>query len=220
MQRETWFANSCPSDHELSDHKEDAASSGASTPRGENPASQFGSISPVFHGEKSPGKGAGCTEEEDGKSGIHKIISSKAEAWIAKKGKSWPWKGNDREAPRSIKPLVGADLEDPPDQQKGTDSNQKSDPHSGELNRPVHYEASGSWSSPNMNSTSSVSSSGSTNSSTLHKADVDSDCLDYEILWEDLTIGEQIGQGSLSSINNSIRILYDSCFRLKIWCLN
>ncbi len=30
----------------------------------------------------------------------------------------------------------------------------------------------------------------------MNKLDVDTDCLDYEILWEDLTIGEQIGQGS------------------------
>jgi hypothetical protein len=30
----------------------------------------------------------------------------------------------------------------------------------------------------------------------VNKVDPDTDCLDYEILWEDLTIGEQIGQGS------------------------
>lgn len=57
--------------------------------------------------------------------------------------------------------------------------------------------ASGSWSSSfNVNSTSSASSCGSTSSSAVNRVDVDTDSLDYEILWEDLTIGEQIGQGN------------------------
>ncbi|KAF9607078.1 hypothetical protein IFM89_031079 [Coptis chinensis] len=47
----------------------------------------------------------------------------------------------------------------------------------------------------NVNNTSSVSSSESTSSSHINKVDMETDCLDYEILWEDLTIREQIGQG-------------------------
>ncbi|KAG0472082.1 hypothetical protein HPP92_016628 [Vanilla planifolia] len=58
-----------------------------------------------------------------------------------------------------------------------------------ETNWPGNNEPSGSLSSFNVGSTSSVSSSGSTSSSVQHKLDVETDCLDYEILWEDLTIG-------------------------------
>lgn len=59
-------------------------------------------------------------------------------------------------------------------------------------------EASGSALSVfNVNSTNSASSSGSTGSTTLNKLDFENDCLDYEILWEDLAIAEQIGQGRI-----------------------
>ena len=65
-----------------------------------------------------------------------------------------------------------------------------------ESNRPATNEASGVWTSLfNVNCTSSGSSSGSINSS-AKKEDVDIDCLDYEVLWEDMIIGERIGQGN------------------------
>jgi serine/threonine protein kinase len=38
----------------------------------------------------------------------------------------------------------------------------------------------------------------------MNKVDMDSDCLDYEILWEDLTIGEQIGQGSCGTVYHGL----------------
>lgn len=72
------------------------------------------------------------------------------------------------------------------------------------MNRTTNNEASGSWSSSmNVNSTGSASSCGSTNSSAVNKVDMDTGCFDYEILWEDLTIGEQIGQGSEYDFLNS-----------------
>jgi hypothetical protein len=45
-----------------------------------------------------------------------------------------------------------------------------------------------------------MSSTGSTNSSAIERADREADCLDFEILWEDLAIGEQVGQGSYFSL--------------------
>ena len=33
----------------------------------------------------------------------------------------------------------------------------------------------------------------------MNKVDTNSDCLEYEILWDDLTVGEEIGQGKLFS---------------------
>lgn len=192
------------SDHDanLSDHREDAASSGASTPRGDVPPSHFGIFSSSLSEEKSPGKTAdGLPDDCEGKAGIHKILGSKAEAWIAKKGLSWPWKGGERDGvegkTRFVWPWLNNDQENELNHQRSAEASMKSEHHMGEGNRPGNNEVSGSWSSFNVNSTSSVSSSGSTSSSALHKVDMETDCLDYEILWEDLTIGEQIGQGSL-----------------------
>ncbi|KAL9669490.1 hypothetical protein QQ045_007037 [Rhodiola kirilowii] len=142
------------SDHCFSDadHREDANSSGASTPRGFVASSPFG----VFFSPESEEKNVDKSNKDsgydsDGKLGLHKTITSKAETWIGKK------------------------------------------------KRPTNMDATGSWSSFNVNSTSSASSCGSSNS-TINRVDLESDCLDYEILWEDLTIGDHIGQGSCGSV--------------------
>lgn len=57
------------------------------------------------------------------------------------------------------------------------------------------YEVTGNWWSFNNDTLSSLGSSLSTNSSAIERVDNEADCLDYEILWEDLVIGEQVGQG-------------------------
>lgn len=188
------------SDSVLSDHREDATSSGASTPRGDIPQSAFGIFSQVD--EKSAGKPSRDSgDENEGKSAIHKIISSKAEAWIGKKSLSWPWKGNEREgsevkSSRIIFPWLQNDQDN--DSLHPKSNVMKPENSANESHRPANNEASGSWSSSfNVNSTSSVSSCGSTSSSAVNRVDMDTDCLDYEILWEDLTIGEQIGQGKI-----------------------
>uniref|UniRef100_A0A7N1A0V8 non-specific serine/threonine protein kinase n=1 Tax=Kalanchoe fedtschenkoi TaxID=63787 RepID=A0A7N1A0V8_KALFE len=46
----------------------------------------------------------------------------------------------------------------------------------------------------------STSSSSSASSSYITRLDIDTDFADYEISWEDLTIGEQIGQGSCGTV--------------------
>ncbi|KAJ8623407.1 hypothetical protein MRB53_031936 [Persea americana] len=205
------------SDHDanLSDHREDAASSGASTPRGDVPPSHFGICSSSLSEEKSPGKTA---EDCEGKAGIHKILSSKAEAWIAKKGLSWPWKGGERDGvegkTRFVWPWLN-DQENELNHQRSAEASMKSEHHMGESNRLGNNEVSGSWSSFNVNSTSSVSSCGSTSSSALHKVDMETDCLDYEILWEDLTIGEQIGQGSCGTVYHAL--WYGSDVAVKVF---
>ncbi|MBA0559154.1 hypothetical protein Golob_016132, partial [Gossypium lobatum] len=189
------------SDAVLSDHKEDANSSGASTPRGDIHPSAFGVFSPFD--EKSPARTSGdFGDENEGKPAIQKIMTL-----MGKKGITWPWKGNDREGPetrttRFVWPWLSTDQENETFQPKAPYSGTKSEGHVNESNRSVNNEAaSGSWSSANVNSTSSASSCGSTSSSAVNRVDLDTDCLDYEILWEDLTIGEQIGQGN--------------CFRVK-----
>lgn len=207
------------SDAALSDHREDGMSSGASTPRGEVPPCPFGVFSsprgdvpPCPFGvfshvdEKSSGKSVRDSgDESEGKPAIHKIITSKAEQWMEKKGLSWPWKGNEREGSdaktaRFAWPWSHGDQDNESVQQRSPSYGTKPESHLYEGNRPANNEASGSWSSSvNVNSASSVSSCGSTSSSAVNKVDLDNDCFDYEILWEDLTIGEQIGQGNLLS---------------------
>ena len=185
----------------VSNHREDANSSGASTPRGDVTPSPFGVISHME--EKSLGKTLRDSGDESEGKPIHKIITSRAEAWIQKKTMSWPWKANDREGSEARNVHVAGtwplnDQENESANQKVLSSGLKQEGQGGESSRPSNNEASGSWSSSfNVNSTSSASSSGSAGSSAVNnKVDVDTDCLDYEILWEDLTIGEQIGQGS------------------------
>ncbi|KAK7388003.1 hypothetical protein VNO78_22803 [Psophocarpus tetragonolobus] len=205
------------SESALSDHREDANSSGASTPRGDMPPSHFGAFSQVE--EKSQGKALrGSGDESDGKP-IHKIIPAKAEAWIQRKTLSWPWRTKDREGSES-KNVGGAwrqnDQENESVNQKILSSGLKQESQAGESNRPNNNEASGSWSSFNANRTSSASSCGSAGSCAINnKVDVDTDCLDYEILWEDLTIGEQIGQGSCGTVYHAL--WYGSDVAVKVF---
>ncbi|KAJ6429618.1 hypothetical protein OIU84_021093 [Salix udensis] len=190
MDREGGSGDSHYSDHgysdaTLSDHREDANSSGASTPRGDLHPSPFGVFSHLD--DKSPVKPSrDSSDDSEGKPAIHKIITSKAEAWI------------ESETSHQRSPSSGA----------------KSESQVSESIRPATNEASGSWSSVNVNSTSSASSCGST-SSTVNKVDMDTDCLDYEIMWEDLTVGEQIGQGSCGTVYHAL--WYGSDVAVKVF---
>ncbi|GMP76319.1 hypothetical protein CsSME_00033054 [Camellia sinensis var. sinensis] len=209
-------------DAAFSDHRDDATSSGASTPRGDIPPSSFGVFSQGAHDVNSQGKPSRDSgDESEGKSGIHKIITSKAEAWMGKKGISWLWKGNEREGmeaktTRFAWPWSNNDHENDSDHQKSSVSGVKPENQVGESSRPTNNEASGSWaSSLNVNSTGSASSCGSASSGARNKVDVDTDSLDYEILWEDLTIGEQIGQGSCGTVYHAL--WYGSDVAVKVF---
>ncbi|KAH0733822.1 hypothetical protein KY285_009529 [Solanum tuberosum] len=200
------------SDAALSDHREDANSSGASTPRGDVHPSPFGVFSNLVKVEHSG-------DESEGKQGISKIITSKAEAWMAKNSLSWPWKGNEREASesrttRSVWPWLNNDQDNELNHINSSNT-VKPENQVTETYRTTTNEAPGSWSSFNINSTSSVSSYGSTCSSAVNKVDMDTDCLDYEILWEDLTIGEQIGEGSCGTVYHGL--WYGSDVAVKVF---
>lgn len=186
------------------EQKEDAVSSGASTPRGEIHPSSFGVFSHAAHDVYLNGKDSRDSgDENEGKIGIHKIITSKAEAWMNKKNITWPWKGNGQERlePRSahtVPPQIHIDQESKLALKMSYNTSARPETYVYETNRSAHKEAPGSWPSINVNSLSSLSSCGSTSSSTINRVDMDADSLDCEILWEDLTIGEQIGQGIIS----------------------
>lgn len=172
----SWDSHHCDVVYSDAEHREDAASSGASTPRGDLPPTAVGVFTGGSHKDNSPGKPSRDSDDEsERKPVISKILSSKAESWIGKKGLKWPWKGNECDE-------LG--------QQQSSAATSKSE------NQVHENEPSGSSSSlVNVNSSSSASSCGSTSSSVINKVDKDIDSLDYVILWEDLTIGDQIGQG-------------------------
>ncbi|KAL2459329.1 PAS domain-containing protein tyrosine kinase family protein [Forsythia ovata] len=211
------------SDAAFSDHREDGASSGASTPQGDIHYSPFGVFSSASHEEHSPGRPSRDSgDESEGKLGLSKIITSKAGAWIGKKGLAWPWKGNEQDDGTEAKtsrfgwPWLHNDLENESGQQKSPGATSKSENPLAETDRSANIDAPGSWSSSvNVNSTSSASSYGSTSSSAVNKVDLDTDCFDYEILWEDLTIGEQIGQGSCGTVYHAL--WYGSDVAVKVF---
>ncbi|KAK2448531.1 PAS domain-containing protein tyrosine kinase family protein [Trifolium repens] len=212
------------SDYGHSDQREDGGnSSGASTPAGEVPPTPFGSFTHAE--ERSQGKTMRNSGDESEEKPIHKIITSKAEAWIQKKTMSWPWKANDREESESKNirvswPWLQGDQEKESTNHKNPSSGLKPpESRAVESHQHVQNEASGgSWSSFNVNSTSSTSSCGSgsgSSSAPNNRVDVDSDCLDYEILWEDLTIGENIGQGSCGTVYHAL--WYGSDVAVKVF---
>ncbi|XP_071698882.1 uncharacterized protein [Rutidosis leptorrhynchoides] len=190
------------------DQKEDGYSSGASTPRGD-----------IFQSPFTVKPSTDSGDENENKPAIHKILSSKAEAWMGRKGITWPWKGNEREVGSSDSKTGRLGLHWPVhnDQEDGSGQQSSSSKvESQPWENSNRNEGLGSWSSScNVNSTSSASSCGSTNSSAVNKVDMDTDSLDYEILWEDLTIGEQIGQGSCGTVYHAL--WYGSDVAVKVF---
>ncbi|CAA7058286.1 unnamed protein product [Microthlaspi erraticum] len=165
----------------FSEQREEAATSGASTPRGDFIQSPFGVC--LRNDEKFPSKlFRESGDGNDGDSVIAKTLTSEAEECNVKKGVlTWPLRGNERDC-----------LERRHEQEK-------EEAH--QSNKPADNDSTGSSSSSNnVNSTSSVNSCESSSSSVMSKADRDSDYLDNEILWEDMTIGAQIGQGSCGTV--------------------
>ncbi|CAH9120476.1 unnamed protein product [Cuscuta epithymum] len=222
--REGGSGDSHHSDHvSPDDHPEDATSSGASTPRGYIHPSPFGVFSNVAK-EDCPGRySRDSGDESEGKPGISQMITSKAEAWIQKKTLSWPWKANEQEGSETRNFRFGwpwshndQDSDDALCKRNTSTETMKPESQVYDANHSTMNEASGSWSSSfNVNSTSSASSVGSTGSSAVNKVDMDADCLDYEILWDDLTIGDHIGQGSCGNVYHAL--WYGSDVAVKVF---
>ncbi|XP_039071324.1 serine/threonine-protein kinase pakF-like isoform X2 [Hibiscus syriacus] len=196
-----WTVENCV-DH--SDHKEDTPCNGARTPRGETQSTAFGVFNPL-NVESTVQISRDCGDETEGKPASKKFINL-----MAKKGISWPWKGKDREESeakiaRFVWPWAVDDQENEAFKPKSPFLGLKYEDHSDECKRPVNSEASGySSSSANVKSTSSSSRSGSTGSSPGNRVDLDTDCVDYGILWEELMIKEQIGQGCCGTVYHGL----------------
>nr|CAB3490560.1 unnamed protein product [Digitaria exilis] len=180
------------------DSKEESTSSGTNTPAGD--ILHGGSVK----GENSPGKSSKSSSDDSGEGNerLYKI-SSKAEELLAKKGISWPWKVHEHNGPSKSHMNSSQSLEKQENDQLhqvGPESIVIPDYQDLESVQESKYEVTGSWWSFNNDSFSSMGSSNSTNSSAIERVDYEADCLDYEILWEDLVIGEQVGQGSCGTV--------------------
>ncbi|CAL4982671.1 unnamed protein product [Urochloa decumbens] len=190
------YDGSSESQYSEDDYKE--TSSLTETPRGDGVHGGF------VKGENSPGKSSKTSSDDSGEGNerLYKI-SSKAEELLAKKGISWPWKGHDHNG-ISKSHMNQSQFHDKQENeqihQAGPESIVIPDYQDSECAQESKYEVTGSWWSFNNDSLSSMGSSISTNSSAIERLDLEADCLDYEILWEDLVLGEQVGQGSCGTV--------------------
>ncbi|PPD99632.1 hypothetical protein GOBAR_DD03344 [Gossypium barbadense] len=186
------------------DHKEDATYSGVCTPKGDMWPPSHDVLHP-FDNVSTVMNSIDFGDENEGKPAIQKFTT-----FIAKTGISLPWKGNSQEeseakTTHSIRPCEGNDQQNETFLLKGPYLGKKLEDHINEHDSPINNEASGfSSSSANVNSTSSTRSSGSTGGSPVNIVHMDTDCVDNEILWEELTIGEQIGQGSCGTVYHGL----------------
>uniref|UniRef100_A0A0E0F8J3 non-specific serine/threonine protein kinase n=1 Tax=Oryza meridionalis TaxID=40149 RepID=A0A0E0F8J3_9ORYZ len=207
------FGGACESHYSEHDAREEQTSSEGSTPSGD-----------VLHGafvseDNYSGKSSKTNSDDsgEGKLGLHKILCSTAEALWANRGIPWPWRGHgndDAGKNRTNLPQFHEIQENGQSHKEVPEPIILPDCQDTEFVQEVKYEVSGSWWSFNA-STSSMSSTGSTNSSAIERADREADCLDFEILWEDLAIGEQVGQGSCGTVYHAL--WYGSDVAVKVF---
>lgn len=130
--------------------------------------------SPYGHFTVKPSTDSSRGSEKENKPGIHEVLSSKAEAWLGKKGISWPWKGNESDQDHDYGP-------------------QTSSSASIKVETQMHESFINTNEAPKSLSSSCGASSSGRN--VIYKIDIDIDNLDVEVSWDDLVINEQIGQG-------------------------
>jgi hypothetical protein len=191
------LAGGSESQYSEDDYKEELTSSGTDSPRED-----------VVHGgfvrENPPRKTSKTSSDESGE-GSERLckITSKAEELLSKKGISCPWKVHEHNGTGKsyIDPSQFHDKQESEQiLQAGPESIVIPDYQDSECAQESKYEVTGSWWSFNNESLSSMDSSISTNSSAFERREHEADCLDYEILWEDLVLGEQVGQGICFSL--------------------
>lgn len=160
----------------------------------------FSFIREDFTGEPTPDS----SEGNENRPGIHKVLSSKAEAWMGRKGILWPWKlGNeseentcDRRRGRFGWPWLHYDQEQEPGPQMSCGASMKVE---NEI-----YESASASNSNEASGSCRFSSRGASSSNTNSITKVVGIDLDVEILWDDLIIREQIGQGSCGTVYHAL----------------
>ncbi|XP_074281560.1 uncharacterized protein LOC141606363 [Silene latifolia] len=197
------------SDAMLLERREDGNCSGASTSRGNPADTPAGVFYPYAHAQGD------IIDDSERKPGIHKLITSTAEAWIVKKAMRWSGKGTEPESSVPQSGRFGWPWMQIEQDSNWAYSSAKPEIPTGDYNQSVANEAPQSWSSFSVDSSTSSSRCGSGNSSGGHKFDVETSFLDYEIMWEDLTVGEQIGQGSCGTVYHGL--WYGSDVAIKVF---
>ncbi|KAL7616823.1 hypothetical protein Lser_V15G01637 [Lactuca serriola] len=139
--------------------------------------------SPYGHFTVKPSTDSSRGSEKENKPGIHEVLSSKAEAWLGKKGISWPWKGNESDQDHDYGP-------------------QTSSSASIKVETQMHESFINTNEAPKSLSSSCGASSSGRN--VIYKIDIDIDNLDVEVSWDDLVINEQIGQGSCGTVYHGL----------------
>ncbi|XP_074281549.1 uncharacterized protein LOC141606357 [Silene latifolia] len=206
------------SDAMLSERREDGNCSGASTPRGDPADTPAGVFSSFSTGKPTAYAQGDFIDEYQEKPGIHKMITNTAEARIGKKVTQWTGKGTERESFDLQSGRFGWPWMQIEQDSTWAYSSVKPEIPTGDYNRPVANEAPELWSSFTVNRNSSSSSCGSGTSSAAHKLDAESPetkGLDYEIMWEDLTVAERIGQGSCGTVYHGL--WYGSDVAIKVF---
>ncbi|KAI3903345.1 hypothetical protein MKW98_031999 [Papaver atlanticum] len=181
--------------------------SGACTLRRDVPPSPSGAPFETVSVEKFLASGEG-----EGKIGIQKSHASTPEACTSKKNMPFPWTGSGHDGlvartTHGMFAWMRSEQEDDFYRPKSSDSSGKPEIQvlgSNQFGNEAYgfYSSSdksgyGFYSSSGKSDVSSVSSNGSTS---LSSFDTGTDSSDYDILWEELTVGEEIGRGACGTV--------------------
>ncbi|MCL7032478.1 hypothetical protein MKW94_005628 [Papaver nudicaule] len=152
---------------------------------------------------------------------IHKIITSRAESWFNKKRRGWSWRGSEHDGlvertTHGISPSMNCKQEDDIDQQKTSGSYAKPELQVMDSDQSVNEASDSESSTTKASSRSSRKWNSSRSSSATGISDIGKDPLHYAILWEDLTIGVQIGRGSCGSVYHGL--WRSSDVAVKVFC--
>ncbi|PWA60770.1 PAC motif-containing protein [Artemisia annua] len=172
-------------------------------PRGHIGLSPFGVFFSIDTDERLCGKSMIDTGDESvNKSGFRRSLYSKTEEWMVKKGISWPWKGKGEV--ESINAKLAHFGWHQFNLNEGPEPNPQMRSSASAKLGCNKIEASGMWSSTTQVSNTSSTSNSSSGDMTIIKVNSETNNLDYEILWEDLIIQEQIGQGSIGAVYHGL----------------
>ncbi|XP_071721209.1 uncharacterized protein [Rutidosis leptorrhynchoides] len=187
------------------DHLDITLDSEGNTPRGHIAPSPFGVFISI-NTEESLNKN---------KRWIHNVLSSKADAWMSKKGKVWPLIANERKDESLGWHRFNVNQAHQQGPQMSSSASAKVNCQLCVLNNSGSnkIQTSGLW--PSTNRISRISCLSSSKSNAILNVKNEKDNLDYEIMWEDLITKQQIGEGSCGTVYQGL--WYGSDVAIKIF---
>lgn len=160
-------------------------------------------------GEKKEVENAG--EHEGKRSGGFKAFGLKAEAWMAKKGMPWMRSSSDQESEEHQIRTWSSNTSENDEEKFGIKEDEGNEGDDIDDDKTLNVDAPDST---HLHSPISNSSTMSTFTSVLER-NAEGDASDDEIAWEDLTVGEQIGQGSSGTVYHGL--WYGSDVAVKVF---